>query len=219
MWRRLRSPRRCSFRPTRLKASRRPSQRPKSRLRGGFGLFRRGFRVFSSCAFCPEGNALPSSNSKLLKLRDLQNRDGNALPSPSIQYARGAFQTARSCHSPQLQVCHGAGLREFSNICDRTLRPAEIAQTPAGAGRRRGDGARGGAAVATIMAPMPGKVVRVLVAPGAAVGGPGNRSGGSQKMQNELKAPRGPRDLSRGQKRGATVAAGENAGDDCRVAE
>ncbi len=74
----------------------------------------------------------------------------------------------------------------------------------------RGDGARGGAAVETIAAPMPGKVVRVLVAPGDAVeADQGIVVVEAMKMQNELKAPRAGRVASVLAKEGATVTAGE----------
>jgi len=124
---------------------------------------------------------------------------------------RGAFQTARSCHSPQPpSLPRRWTCANSPTSVTEPLRPAEIAQTPAGAGRRRGDGARGGAGVATIMAPMPGKVVRVLVAPGAAVeADQGIVVVEAMKMQNELKAPRAGRVISVAAKEGATVAAGE----------
>jgi biotin carboxyl carrier protein len=56
------------------------------------------------------------------------------------------------------------------------------------------DGAAGGAGRAVIVAPMPGKVVRVLVTVGDEVGaGDGIVVVEAMKMQNELKAPRGGR--------------------------
>jgi len=74
--------------------------------------------------------------------------------------------------------------------------------------RRSGSGGREG--VDTIAAPMPGKVVRVLVAPGDAVeAGQGVVVVEAMKMQNEMKAPRPGRILTLPAKEGATVAAGE----------
>ncbi len=74
--------------------------------------------------------------------------------------------------------------------------------------RRAGAGGREGAQ--TVTAPMPGKVVRVLVAPGEEVAaGQGLVVVEAMKMQNEMKAPRGGRVLSTPAREGATVAAGE----------
>jgi len=57
---------------------------------------------------------------------------------------------------------------------------------------------------------MPGKVVRVLVAPGDSVeAGQGIAVVEAMKMQNEMKAARAGKVLSVPAKEGATVAAGE----------
>ena len=70
------------------------------------------------------------------------------------------------------------------------------------------------------MAPMPGKVVRVLVAPGDAVeADQGIVVVEAMKMQNELKAPRAGRVISVAAKEGATVAAGETLATIAGVAE
>ena len=62
----------------------------------------------------------------------------------------------------------------------------------------------------TIAAPMPGKVVRVLVAPGDAMeAGQGLVMVEAMKMQNELKASRPGRVLTVPAKEGTTMAAGE----------
>jgi biotin carboxyl carrier protein len=72
------------------------------------------------------------------------------------------------------------------------------------AGRRGADGLQ------TVTAPMPGKLVRVLVAPGDTVEpGQGLVVVEAMKMQNEMKAPRAGKVLSIPVKEGATVAAGE----------
>ncbi|HUI56039.1 MAG TPA: biotin/lipoyl-containing protein [Bryobacteraceae bacterium] len=74
----------------------------------------------------------------------------------------------------------------------------------------RQSGARGAGGVQTVAAPMPGKVVRVLVAPGDEVAaGQGIVVVEAMKMQNEMKAARAGRVLAMHVKEGATVAAGE----------
>jgi biotin carboxyl carrier protein len=74
----------------------------------------------------------------------------------------------------------------------------------------RKDAARGNEGMQTLAAPMPGKVVRVLVAPGDMVeAGQGVLVVEAMKMQNEMKASRAGRILSVTVKEGATVTAGE----------
>jgi biotin carboxyl carrier protein len=69
---------------------------------------------------------------------------------------------------------------------------------------------RGGDGVQTIASPMPGKVVRVLVAVGDPLqAGQGIVVVEAMKMQNEMKALRAGKVLSLPAKEGATVAAGE----------
>ncbi len=69
---------------------------------------------------------------------------------------------------------------------------------------------RGGEGVQTVAAPMPGKIVRILVAPGDAVeAGHGIVVVEAMKMQNEMKAARAGRVLTVSVKEGATVTAGE----------
>jgi biotin carboxyl carrier protein len=71
-------------------------------------------------------------------------------------------------------------------------------------------GGRGGAGVQQITAPMPGKVVRVLISPGDTVAvGQGLIVVEAMKMQNELKASRAGTVIAVPAKEGATVAAGE----------
>ena len=68
----------------------------------------------------------------------------------------------------------------------------------------------GSQGVATLAAPMPGKVVRVLVAAGDTVeAGQGLLVVEAMKMQNEIKAPRSGQVVSLAAREGATVAAGE----------
>ena len=74
----------------------------------------------------------------------------------------------------------------------------------------RQSGRRSGEDVETVTAPMPGKVVRVLVGAGDAVEpGQGILVVEAMKMQNEMKATRAGRVISVTVNEGATVAAGE----------
>ena len=74
----------------------------------------------------------------------------------------------------------------------------------------RKPGGAGAEGVRSVAAPMPGKVVRVLVSPGAEVeAGQGLIVVEAMKMQNEIKAARAGRVLALHAKVGATVAAGE----------
>ena len=76
--------------------------------------------------------------------------------------------------------------------------------------RMRGSGGRSGEGLQTLVAPMPGKVVRVLLEPGDPVeAGQGVVVVEAMKMQNEIRAPRAGKVLSIAAKEGATVAAGE----------
>jgi biotin carboxyl carrier protein len=115
----------------------------------------------------------------------------------------------------------------YSVLLDGRMYDARVEETPAGLvvvidGYRfemevrdprrwsRKDAARGSEGVQTVAAPMPGKVVRVLVAPGDPVAaGQGLVVVEAMKMQNEMKASRAGRILSVAVKEGATVAAGE----------
>jgi biotin carboxyl carrier protein len=74
----------------------------------------------------------------------------------------------------------------------------------------RGAARQGAGGLDSIAAPMPGKVVRVLVAPGDMVeSGQGLVVVEAMKMQNEMKAPRAGRVLAVAAREGAAVAAGE----------
>ena len=75
--------------------------------------------------------------------------------------------------------------------------------------KRSGSGADGEGRAA-ITAPMPGKVVRILVAVGDGVeAGQGIIVVEAMKMQNEMKAPRNGRILTVSAREGSTVGAGE----------
>jgi biotin carboxyl carrier protein len=74
----------------------------------------------------------------------------------------------------------------------------------------RKSGGRGDQGVQRIIAPMPGKVVRVLISLGDAVeAGQGLVVVEAMKMQNELKAARAGKVTALPAREGATVAAGE----------
>jgi biotin carboxyl carrier protein len=91
-------------------------------------------------------------------------------------------------------------------LCGHEL-TAGVQDPRAAARRRSGGGAEGQRRIATSM---PGKVVRLLVAPGDAVtAGQGLIVVEAMKMQNEIKAPRAGRVLEVRAAEGATVAAGE----------
>lgn len=76
--------------------------------------------------------------------------------------------------------------------------------------RRAGSGGGARTGEATLKAPMPGKVVRMLVAEGERVeAGQGLAVVEAMKMQNEMKAPRAGVVKSVKAKEGSTVAAGE----------
>jgi biotin carboxyl carrier protein len=76
---------------------------------------------------------------------------------------------------------------------------------------RRGASGRGAAGVQTISAPMPGKVVRVLVMAGDVVeAGQGLLVVEAMKMQNEIKAQRAGKVLTVSAREGETVAPGES---------
>jgi biotin carboxyl carrier protein len=75
---------------------------------------------------------------------------------------------------------------------------------------RRESAGRGADGVQTISAPMPGKVVRVLIAAGDTVeAGQGLLVVEAMKMQNELKSTRAGKVLTVSAKEGATVTPGE----------
>lgn len=75
---------------------------------------------------------------------------------------------------------------------------------------RPGSGTASRSGQATLKAPMPGKVVRILVAEGDIVeAGQGLAVVEAMKMQNEMKAPRAGVVKSIKAREGATVAAGE----------
>ncbi len=140
-------------------------------------------------------------------------------PACRFQLADGVEREA-NVESPQ----HGV----FSVLLEGRSYDAYVEETPAGIvvvvidGYRfeieardprrwsRKSSGRGGDAVQSVLSPMPGKVVRVLVTAGQAVeSGQGIVVVEAMKMQNELKANRTGTVLTVPAKEGATVAAGE----------
>jgi len=128
-----------------------------------------------------------------------QDADVEALPEP------GVYTVLMDGHSyePRVEVTPAGvvvvldGFRFEVDVRD----PRRLSR------RQSGRGAEG---VQTVAAPMPGKVVRVLVAPGDAVeAGQGLVVVEAMKMQNEMKAARAGRVLTVAVKEGATVTAGE----------
>jgi biotin carboxyl carrier protein len=144
-------------------------------------------------------------------------------PAPACRFRLGNSDGAEreaSVESPQSGV--------YSVLLDGRSYDAYVEETPAGIvvvvinGYRfeieardprrwsRKSSGRGGDAVQSILSPMPGKIVRVLVAPGETVeAGQGIVVVEAMKMQNEMKATRAGVVLKVPAKEGATVAAGE----------
>jgi biotin carboxyl carrier protein len=143
-------------------------------------------------------------------------------PAPACRFRLGnsdGVERQASVESPQSGV--------YSVLLDGRSYDAYVEETPAGIvvvidGYRfeivardprrwsRNSSGRGGDTVQSIVSPMPGKIVRVLVAPGAAVeAGQGIVVVEAMKMQNEMKAARAGTVLTVPAREGATVAAGE----------
>jgi biotin carboxyl carrier protein len=156
----------------------------------------------------------------LLTINGAENRIDILAPAPACRFQMGD-SAGRSAHveTPEPGV--------YSVLMDGRSYDACVEETPAGlvvsidgfrfeiAARdprrwSRKSAGRGGEGVQTIATPMPGKVVRVLVAPGDSVeAGQGIAVVEAMKMQNEMKASRAGKVLSVPAKEGATVAAGE----------
>jgi biotin carboxyl carrier protein len=141
-------------------------------------------------------------------------------PAPHCCFRLGDAEE-RSAHAEVAEPC------VYSVLMDGRSYDARVEETPAGLvvvidGYRfeievrdprrwsRKAGARAREGIQTVAAPMPGKVVRVLVAPGEAVeAGQGLLVVEAMKMQNEMKASRAGRILTVTAKEGAAVSAGE----------
>ena len=140
-------------------------------------------------------------------------------PAPDCRFRAGDSERAASVQTPEPGV--------YSVLLDGRSYDARIEETPGGLvvvidGYRfeievrdprrwsRAAAGRGKEGVQNVNAPMPGKVVRVLVAPGDTVeSGQGLVVVEAMKMQNEMKAGRRGTVRSVAVKEGATVTAGQ----------
>ena len=141
-------------------------------------------------------------------------------PAPSCRFRIGEHERAAQIETPEPGV--------YSVLLDGRSYEARVEDSPEGGvvvvidGYRfevevrdprrwsRKSAGSGEAGMQRITAPMPGKVVRVLVSPGNEVtGGQGLVVVEAMKMQNELKARRAGKVIAVAAKEGATVAAGE----------
>lgn len=133
--------------------------------------------------------------------------DGKQLDANAVEVAPNIISVLLNGESHQIRVAHRTdgtlllhtGLAEY---------PAEVNDPRSWRGRRHGalqvEGRQ------QIAAPMPGKVVRLLVKQGDAVeAGQGLLVVEAMKMQNEMKAARAGRVISLTAREGATVTAGE----------
>jgi biotin carboxyl carrier protein len=157
---------------------------------------------------------------RALTINGAENRIRILAPAPACRFQLGDAPE-RDAHvaSP------APGL--YSVLMDGRSYDAFVEETPAGlvvwidGGRfaidvrdprrwSRKTGGRGAEGVQTIVSPMPGKVVRVLVGPGDPVEpGQGLVVVEAMKMQNEMKSTRAGKVLTVAAREGATVAAGE----------
>jgi glutaconyl-CoA/methylmalonyl-CoA decarboxylase subunit gamma len=140
-------------------------------------------------------------------------------PAPACRYRWGGAERAADVEAPEPGV--------YSILLDGRSHDARVERTVRALvvvidGHRfeievhdprrwsRKSAGRGGEGIQTLAAPMPGRVVRVLVAPGDAVEvGQGLLVVEAMKMQNEIKASRAGRVVAVTTQEGATVAAGE----------
>jgi biotin carboxyl carrier protein len=156
----------------------------------------------------------------LLTINGAEDRIDILAPAPACRFQMGdAVERSAHVETPEPGV--------YSVLMDGRSYDACVEETPAGLvvsidgfrfeieardPRRwsRKSAGRGAEGIETIASSMPGKVVRVLVAPGDSVeAGQGIAVVEAMKMQNEMKASRAGKVLSVPAKEGATVAAGE----------
>jgi biotin carboxyl carrier protein len=115
--------------------------------------------------------------------------------------ASGVYFVLLDGRSYEARVEDGAVLVDGHRVAIEVRNPREWLAEP---GSRTVDG------VQTVTAPMPGKVVRVLVSAGDAVqAGQGLVVVEAMKMQNEMRAPRSGRIVTVTAREGSTVVAGE----------
>jgi biotin carboxyl carrier protein len=156
----------------------------------------------------------------LLTINGAEDRIDILTPGPACRFQMGdSVERGAHVETPEPGV--------YSVLMDGRSYDAYVEETPAGVvvsidgfrfeieardPRRwsRKSARRGAEGIQTIASSMPGKVVRVLVAPGDSVeAGQGIAVVEAMKMQNEMKAARAGKVLSVPAKEGATVAAGE----------
>jgi biotin carboxyl carrier protein len=158
---------------------------------------------------------------KLTLAMDGQDREIEILaPAPDCRFAY-AGAPERAAHVMMAEPCVYSVLMDgFSYEARVEERPGHLAVVIDG--RRfeiavrdprrwsRSGGKRAGEGPLSVTSPMPGKIVRVLVAVGDEVrAGQGLVVVEAMKMQNELKAPRDAKVIALPAKETATVAAGE----------
>jgi biotin carboxyl carrier protein len=156
----------------------------------------------------------------LLTIDGAEDRIDILAPAPACRFQMGdSAERSADVETPEPGV--------YSVLMDGRSYDAYVEETPAGLvvsidgfrfeieardPRRwsRKSAGRGAEGIEIIASSMPGKVVRVLVAPGDSVeAGQGIAVVEAMKMQNEMKASRAGKVLSVPAKEGATVAAGE----------
>lgn len=132
---------------------------------------------------------------------DTQRLDANVLEVES-----GAYSVVVGNRSYEARVVPGPN-GSWQVTVDGLQFPLELVDPRNSAGRSAGSAKQGRLNVA---APMPGKVVRVLVAAGDTVeAGQGLVVVEAMKMQNEMKAPRAGKVVALTTRAGATVGAGD----------
>ena len=131
--------------------------------------------------------------------------DGAERTASVLEVAPGVYSVLLEGRSYEVTVEPGQGSsivavrgRRFTVDVEDPRRSRKKTAAALGEGRRK------------VTAPMPGKVVRVLVAEGETVeAGQGIAVVEAMKMQNEMKAPKSGRVAALTAREGATVAAGE----------
>lgn len=150
---------------------------------------------------------------------DIQLRDESARVFAEIEYRNYEFQVEESAPGSYLMIqnnrvfdCRVEGGLESGKPIVVVVGQTEYRVTLTDPRRLRGTAgvAASGDDVARIVAPMPGKVARVLVAVGDHVNaGDGIVVVEAMKMQNEMKSPKAGTVTSLGAEPGATVNAGD----------
>ena len=142
------------------------------------------------------------------RLRWVCRLDGRPVEVDVVEVAAGTYSILLAGQSYEVRVRPGVGGGLIVQTGDEEI-PVEVLDPRAWRGGRSAQGVEAEGRQ-QIMAPMPGKVVRVLVKQGDAVeAGQGIVVVEAMKMQNEMKAARAGRVVSLTVAAGATVNAGE----------